>query len=94
VPDRLSARERGYSWRWEKVRAIWLKRNPICVMCYRDGRIEPATVVDHIVPHKGNQLLMWNEKNLQSLCAHHHNSEKKRQEMNTRPMIGADGWPM
>ena len=32
------------------------------------GRAVPATDVDHIRPHKGNEDLMWDEENLQALC--------------------------
>jgi 5-methylcytosine-specific restriction protein A len=45
-----------------------LSRNPLCVECERQGRITPATVVDHIIPHKGNLELFWDEDNLQALC--------------------------
>jgi 5-methylcytosine-specific restriction protein A len=41
--------------------------------------IVPATVCDHIVPHKGDERLFWAEENWQSLCFHHH-SEKTAQE--------------
>lgn len=32
-----------------------------------------ATVVDHIVPHRGDQKLFWDRSNWQPLCEHHHN---------------------
>ena len=32
------------------------------------GDVVAATVVDHIVPHKGNEAFMWDESNYQSLC--------------------------
>lgn len=31
------------------------------------------TVVDHIVPHRGDQKLFWDRGNWQPLCEHHHN---------------------
>jgi len=31
-----------------------------------------ATVVDHIIPHKGDYKLMYDQNNLQSLCKYHH----------------------
>lgn len=31
-----------------------------------------ATVVDHIVPHCGNQQLFWDTDNWQPLCKKHH----------------------
>ena len=47
--------------------------NPFCVKCYEEGHITMATVVDHIVPHRGDQKLFWDRSNWQPLCEHHHN---------------------
>lgn len=57
-----------YNWQWKKVRANYLMLNPLCVECDKYGLLEPATVVDHIRPHKGNLDLFWNESNYQPLC--------------------------
>lgn len=65
---RKSARERGYDSRWQKARKIFLSKNPLCVSCMKEGRITPATVVDHIIPHKGDYELFWDESNWQALC--------------------------
>jgi hypothetical protein len=48
-------------------------------MCEAEGRVEVATVADHVVPHRGDWALFW-EGDLQSLCAHHHNSAKHSEE--------------
>ena len=37
--------------------------------------ITPATVVDHIKPHHGDQRLFWDVGNWQSLCKAHHDSK-------------------
>ena len=75
--DKRSSTERGYTWTWTKARNAYLQDNPLCVYCGQDGRITAANVVDHIIPHQGNQELFWDsEGNWQSLCAPHHNSEK------------------
>lgn len=63
-----SSRERGYTWQWEKARAVFLRQRPLCAECERSGFVTPANVVDHIVPHRGNQALFWDEMNWQSLC--------------------------
>ena len=52
-----------------------LLAHPLCVECESQGRITPATVVDHIVPHKGNLELFWDEGNLQTLCKQCHDSK-------------------
>lgn len=38
-----------------------------------EGHITMATVVDHIIPHRGDQKLFWDRSNWQPLCEHHHN---------------------
>lgn len=77
---RPSRHERGYGTRWDKARRTYLISHPLCVMCEQDGRLTPATVVDHINPHHGDQALFWNTDNWQSLCTTHHSSTKQRQE--------------
>ena len=62
-PDRPSANSRGYNSRWRRVRAAYLRKHPLCVRCMADGRYVKATVVDHIVPHRGDQKLIWDENN-------------------------------
>lgn len=49
-------------------------------MCRRAGRTTPATVVDHVTPHKGDWALLMDPRNLQSLCAPHHDSTKQSEE--------------
>lgn len=72
---RPSARQRGYSSKWEQVRQAFLAAHPHCAMCHA-----PATVVDHVIPHRGDMNLFWDSSNWQPLCQHHHNSAKQRQE--------------
>ena len=56
--------------------------------------VEAATVVDHIVPHKGDEARFHDLNNLQSLCATCHNSVKQRIELGQEVVtFGADGWP-
>jgi 5-methylcytosine-specific restriction endonuclease McrA len=58
-----------YNGRWQKARATYLRRNPLCVICKRAGRITAAKVVDHITPHKNDQALFWDTAgNWQALC--------------------------
>lgn len=71
---------RGYNYRWQKARERFLKDRPLCCYCEREGRVEPATVVDHKIPHKGNQALFWDESNWQPLCKRCHDSTKAKEE--------------
>lgn len=90
-----TAAQRGYGYRWQQSREIFLAQNPLCVMCKAEGKIEPATVVDHIKPHEGDLKLFWDRKNWQAICKWHHDSVKQRMEKGTlAPAIGIDGWPI
>jgi 5-methylcytosine-specific restriction protein A len=91
---RPSARERGYDSRWDKARKTYLMSHPLCVMCQKEGRVTPATVVDHIKPHKGDQQLFWDTANWQSLCKPHHDRDKQREERGRFQAVHADGWPV
>ena len=66
--QRGGASARGYDARWKKARAIFLKQHPLCAFCQAEGKLVPATVVDHIIPHRGNQQLFWDQTNWESLC--------------------------
>tara|TARA_R110002049_G_scaffold304075_3_gene499001 strand:- start:1185 stop:1523 length:339 start_codon:yes stop_codon:yes gene_type:complete len=76
--NRPSARQRGYDRRWQAARKDWLAYNPACTRCRA-----PATVVDHITPHKGDKAVFWDKTNWQSLCAPCHNRHKQREERRT-----------
>jgi 5-methylcytosine-specific restriction protein A len=69
---RGTAHERGYGHKWRKARESFIKANPLCVECAKADIVEPATVVDHIIPHKGDIKLFWDRKNWQPLCKQHH----------------------
>lgn len=93
--EKKSSSARGYGHRWKLARAGYLRKHPLCIFCERQGRITAATVVDHIVPHKGDMTLFWDSGNWQPLCKHCHDSVKARMEAgrDVRP-IGLDGWPI
>lgn len=65
---RGSAAERGYDARWRAYRLEFLAANPLCVLCLLEKLVTPATVVDHIVDHKGDEALFWDPKNHQAVC--------------------------
>lgn len=68
--DRMrgGADARGYDSRWRKARKYFLEKHPLCAKCMRNGKLTPATVVDHIIPHRGDQQLFWDDGNWQPLC--------------------------
>ncbi len=61
------------SKRWRSARAWYLRHNPLCVTCEKEGRLITAKVVDHIVPRKGDFKLFWDIENWQGLCVRCHN---------------------
>lgn len=63
-----SASKRGYGSRWQKVSKKFLQSHPLCVECMKNGKYTKATVVDHIVPHRGDQKLFWDQSNWQPMC--------------------------
>ena len=82
------------SQRWRNRARHQLRLHPLCVMCLAQDQVVPATVADHIIPHKGNERLFW-EGELQSLCATHHSASKQQAEKHGfYNDIGPDGWPL
>jgi len=82
-------RQKLYDRQWRKQRTYFLQSNPLCIMCKHKGMVTSATVVDHIIPHKGNHKLFWDVNNWQPLCKTHHDSDKRKMEV--RNKIGEGG---
>lgn len=78
--QRPSAHQRGYTYKWSKRAKEFLRAHPWCVECMKMGHLVPATQVDHIIPHKGNQDLFWAESNWQGLCDSHHSQKTARED--------------
>lgn len=72
---RPSSSARGYTGAWEKARVAYLAKHRFCLRCG-----DPATVVDHIRPHRGDREIFWDRDNWQPLCGPCHNSTKQREE--------------
>jgi 5-methylcytosine-specific restriction endonuclease McrA len=49
-------------------------------MCKAQGRDEAAIHVDHIIPHRGNEKLLKDPNNLESLCTPHHNAKSAKEK--------------
>ena len=79
--ERGTARERGYNKRWDRVSILYRRAHPLCLGCQAIGRVMPTQVVDHIIPHRGDYNLMWDERNWQPACAWHHDVIKQRLEL-------------
>lgn len=71
-----------YCMREIRIEAIGLAE-VILECAARDLPVPYGNVVDHIVAHRGDQALFWNESNWQTLCQTHHSRDKQRQENGT-----------
>ncbi|HJZ54246.1 MAG TPA: HNH endonuclease signature motif containing protein [Gemmataceae bacterium] len=74
---RPTAAQRGYGYRWQLVRIQVLNDvdgttyphgGPLCRECQKQGKLVEANTIDHIIPHRGDEVLMWKADNLMSLC--------------------------
>jgi len=79
--------------RWRRARRDYLDAHPFCAFCQKAGRLVAATIVDHIIPHRGDRALFWRTSNWQTLCATCHSSTKQRIEAGDFG-TGEDGWPL
>ncbi|CAM3092473.1 HNH endonuclease [Paracoccus nototheniae] len=80
IPEaRGTARERGYSARWDRFSLTHLQKHPLCEYCLADGRVTAAVLVDHDLPHRGDPVLFW-DNTFTSLCKMHHDVDKQRAE--------------
>jgi len=53
--------------RWKRLRALKLRRDPLCHYCAQVGRTTPANTVDHAQPvTRGGGFWAW--ENLRSAC--------------------------
>lgn len=89
---RGSSTERGYGYRWQKASKAFLRLHPLC-QCEdcREGlkRVMPSQVVDHIVPHRGDQTLFWDQDNWQAMSKPCHDRKTARID---RKVIVDDQW--
>jgi 5-methylcytosine-specific restriction protein A len=77
--ERPSAARRGYGRPWRRARAAFLAQHPLCVACRAQGRVVAASVVDHVVPHRGDQRLFWDTGNWAPSCKPCHDAKTARE---------------
>lgn len=89
---RGSSRERGYTAEWDRARKAFLSMgdNCLCLGCRAVGLYVPATVVDHVEPHRGDMERFWRADLWQPCCQWHHVTIKQQLEaMRDRGQIAA-----
>jgi 5-methylcytosine-specific restriction protein A len=88
---------------WQSMRRRQLSKEPFCQCPHHVGQCEPATVVDHKTPHKGDARLFFDANNLQSMAKQCHDSFKQSHErgghgfakgsdVNGMPLVAQPGW--
>jgi 5-methylcytosine-specific restriction protein A len=77
---RTSAFDRGYDRQWQKASSLFKRQYPLCLGCEAIGRVAPTEVVDHVVPHKGDRELFWDQSRWQPACKWHHDVVKQQLE--------------
>ena len=67
--------------RWQAIRKQQFASEPLCRMCAAEDppRLTPMYVCDHVEPHRGDEAKFFAGP-FQSLCEHHHNAIKQREE--------------
>jgi 5-methylcytosine-specific restriction protein A len=84
--------------RWQRLRRMKLRTNPLCEVCLKVQRIEPAVAVDHIVAIKTGGDVYPALDALMSLCERCHNRKSRIVEQQGKAMTikGCDerGYPL
>ncbi len=86
---RGSARDRGYTTRWDRYRKVFLAKHPLCVECASatSPRVTAATVVDHVRPHKGYHALFWDPANHGAVCKPCHDARVDEGDFGRAPPV-------
>lgn len=91
--DRTS--NQWYGHRWRRMRTVFLQANPLCAYCERKGLVTASSVVDHVVPHRFDPDLFWDESNWQALCKPCHDTVKAAEEAGRMVKgVDSDGVPI
>lgn len=72
-----------HTYYWTRLSKAWRQDHPLCAQCLKEGKIQPAEVVDHITPYPiCGDAGFYDRDNLQSLCQQCNitkgNQDKKR----------------
>ena len=79
--------------KWRKIRIEKLKANPLCEECRRNDKLTLANEVHHITPvesvsgETSMERLMYDRKNLMSVCHACHKEIHKKMQSRTKQSI-------
>lgn len=72
-----------------------LTESPLCERCLIGDIVEPATVVHHRRPHRGDLVLFFDPENLEPICKPHHDSHGQLEDHGkTVILFDGAGWPL
>lgn len=77
---RGSSNARGYGYKWQQAREDFLREHPLCKRHEDKGQLVPSSIVDHVIPHKGDMSLFWRRSNWQALCKPCHDLKTATQD--------------
>ena len=80
--------EPGNRARWRRARPPILLERPLCASCQAAGHTVSATVVDHVLPHGGDDAMFWDVSNWQPLCHDCFSSKMSRRNGISRGATG------
>lgn len=92
APERRENALRYDSPSWRRLSLAFIQAHPFCVLCLAHGRVNQGAqefhsdeqrnlVVDHIVPHRDDPTLYWDQDNWEVLCRFPcHTKDKSRCE--------------
>src|SRR5512139_1179239 len=71
--------------RWQRLRRMKLRQNPLCELCLKVGEFEVATAVDHVVAIKAGGEVYPSLEGLASLCDSCHNRKTRAEQLGRAP---------
>jgi hypothetical protein len=75
-----TARHYGYdTTEWRRMIKEFIAQHPRCIGCAAIGKQTPATIMDHVIPHKGDRSKFFRGP-FQPLCSWCHGSTKRTLE--------------
>ena len=82
------------SQRWRNLRRHQRRIEPLCRFCKQRGINTPGTIVDHVIPWRGDANAFFTGE-LQTLCdACHFRIKQQAELLGYRLDAGLDGWPI
>ena len=91
--SRGNAASRGYDSAWSRFAARYRDANPLCAIAKREGRVEAAEHVDHIIPLDIWRGGKFDGANLQPLSNSAHSAKTRHEHQRNKRGELLAGWP-